>query len=61
MESPNAEFRDSDFGSRLELEHQLNDQYKCMRDLLKVYGLGVTAAAEDNNNKGTAEQFHALP
>lgn len=45
MESPNTEYR-SGFESRLEKDQQLSDQYKSMRDLLKVYGLSV---AEDNH------------
>lgn len=45
MESPNAEYKAA--GAANKLEH-LSDQYKSMRDLLKVYGLSV--APEENNN-----------
>lgn len=46
MESPNTEFR-AGFEPKLDREQQLSDQYRSMRDLLKVYGLSVS---EDNSN-----------
>lgn len=57
MESPNTEYR-SGFESRLEKDQQLSDQYKSMRDLLKVYGLSV---AEDNHSPQEGKTLKRAP
>lgn len=63
MESPNAEYRGFDpttaatmTPTRSELE-QLSDQYKSMRELLKIYGLNVAEGLiPDHVDKQSGDQ-----
>lgn len=58
MESPDAEYRGEGGGGTAagKLEH-LSDQYKSMRELLKVYGLSVS---EDKNNPQKGKRRNSL-
>lgn len=50
MESPNAEYRG--FESRPEIDNQRSaEQYRSMRELLKMYGVNVTETTPLADNK----------
>lgn len=65
MESPNAEFRGTEGRfEKLETEQPLSEQYKSMRDLLKVYGLSVSEENSTHPQKGSwnySQSAHYFP